>query len=197
MIQPPAHESLVKSLLDPEHPATDPVAQALQVAMSGFGYNFYDARNVARANDLVVRERASGLLLGASGRLEHVERAFREEYIPPPSREQPFPDPELAKRLRDLAAVRHRISETANRIITLETPATDSVWFRVRTERDTLVRLVSMDVALIQSAQAIDEAARSVTPEQVRDGIASFARPELDAIDAALDARRALLSIAI
>jgi hypothetical protein len=40
-------------------PSYDPVIQQLQLLLTGYGYNFYNSVNQARADDLLVRERAA------------------------------------------------------------------------------------------------------------------------------------------
>ena len=40
-------------------PSNDPVVQQLQLLLTGYGYNFYNSTNQARADDILVRERAS------------------------------------------------------------------------------------------------------------------------------------------
>jgi hypothetical protein len=85
---------VARALLDSSAPATDPAVQLLQVAMSGFGYNFYDARNVARANDQLVRGRANDVLGTAAATLGKLEKSYKARAFPEATREQPLPPPD-------------------------------------------------------------------------------------------------------
>ena len=69
--------------------------------LNGYGYNWYRLDNQMRADDLLVRSRASEHLESAAARLRDLEGRYRRKYLPPPSRDHPDPDPQ------HLAAVRH------------------------------------------------------------------------------------------
>src|SRR6202012_3674089 len=72
----------------------------------GWGYNFYRVENQLRADDQLIRSKAASLLGIAMAGVETVEGASRREFLPPPSRGKPFPDPAavaIAQRLERLA----------------------------------------------------------------------------------------------
>jgi hypothetical protein len=191
--QPLAIEDVVAALLDAQAPSADPIVQAIQVAMSGFGYNFYDARNVARSNDQLVRERGAGLLGEAVAQLATYERRYRERNVLPATRENPFPPEDVMRRVRALDALRKRIEAAIAALATAETPATDSIWFRFRDERTLLLRLVAADVELALGAKRLRDAVGALAAGH--DDAASLDAPNarLDELDAALVKRRALL----
>jgi hypothetical protein len=186
-------EDVVAALLDPRAPATDTVTQAIQVAMSGFGYNFYDARNVARSNDQLVRERAAGLIGEATATLALFERAYRERALPPASRESPFPPDDVMRRLRALDALRKRAEAVISALAFAETPASDAIWRRFRDERTLLLRLVTADVELATGAQQLRDAARALDPSHDDPAALEPLSAQLTALERALTERRSLL----
>jgi hypothetical protein len=191
--QPLVIEDVVEALIDPHAPATDPLVQAIQVAMSGFGYNFYDARNVARSNDQLVRERAAGLLGEAVGALGAFERGYRERNVPAATRETPFPPDDVMRRVRALDALRKRVEAAIAALASAETPATDSIWFRFRDERTLLLRLVSADVELALGAQRLRDAAAALAGAHDDAAALEPLGVQLDEMEGALTKRRALL----
>ena len=74
-----------------------------------------------------------------------------------------------------------------------ETPATDSIWFRVRDEQTTLVKLVSFDVSLSQRADRAKAAAEALDVAAFDDTSLDALGSELDALEHAFDARRSLI----
>jgi hypothetical protein len=188
-------EDVVRALLDPTRPADDPVIAAVQLLMTGFGYNFYDARNVARANDQLVRAKASALLADAGRVLARLEFAYRAEYVPAPTREQPFPAADAIEPLKKLERTIRRMADADTRIRSLETPASDMIWFRIRDERALLEKLLAYDVALAVSADAIARDVAGLDPAAVRSAAFSAVDAGLARIETALDGRRAFLTI--
>src|SRR5437667_12510434 len=88
----------------------DVVAQQLHLLLTAYGYNLYDSVNRARADDLLVRQRASGTLGDAANLLGRLATEYAARCIPPPTREQPFPPPESMARLRQLESLRDHAS---------------------------------------------------------------------------------------
>ena len=68
---------------------SNPLVQQLDLLLNGRGFNYYKAENRARADDLLVRERAAGALSAAIGTLSSLHGAYYRQYIPAPSRENP------------------------------------------------------------------------------------------------------------
>ena len=75
-------------------PSNDPIIQQLQLLLTGYGYNFYSATNQARADDLLVRERASYFLAQAVDMLANLRGAYQRRFVPPLTRENPLPPAE-------------------------------------------------------------------------------------------------------
>jgi hypothetical protein len=186
-------EDVVEALVDPRRPATDPIIQALQVAMSGFGYNFYDARNVARSNDAIVRERASNVLGETARALAAFEQRYRARNVPPASREHPLPPDESLRRLRAIDAARKHCEALIGVFCSAETPATDSIWFRVRDEQAMLYKLIGFDVQLASGAERARAAASALDAASFDDESLGPLENELEDLGRAFEARGTLL----
>ncbi|MDH2909730.1 MAG: hypothetical protein HKL92_09115 [Candidatus Eremiobacteraeota bacterium] len=188
-------EDVVRALLDPSQPSHDPSVALLQVALSGFGFNFYDARNQARANDLLVRERVSNLLADAAARIRTLEVRYRERSIPAATREEPFPPADALRRAKALHELTARLDAACSEIVTLEVPGADPIWSRVRDELPTLHRLFAFDVGLATAATALYERADALTAEAAElDGALDAFATDFEVLRKALVERRALLS---
>ena len=75
--------------------------------LNGYGYNWYRLDNQMRADDLLVRSRASEHLASAAARLHDLGGRYRRKYLPPPTRAHPDPDPQhlaTAQQFRAVAA---------------------------------------------------------------------------------------------
>jgi hypothetical protein len=184
---------VARALLDPSAPVTDPAVQLLQVAMSGFGYNFYDARNVARANDQLVRGRASDVLGMAAAALGKLEKSYKARAFPEATREQPLPPPEVMRTIRAIDGLRRRIEALASAIVAAETPATDTIWFRFRDERTLLASLVAFDVELSAGSDRLSQTAAQLAPANLSDEALAPLDAQTDALERAFAQRRNLL----
>ena len=71
--------------------------------LNGYGYNWYRLDNQMRADDLLVRSRASEHLESAAAQLRDLEGRYRRKYLPPPTREHPDPDPQHLAAARNSA----------------------------------------------------------------------------------------------
>jgi hypothetical protein len=184
---------VARALLDPSAPVTDPAVQLLQVAMSGFGYNFYDARNVARANDQLVRGRANDVLGGAAASLGKLEKAYKAHAFPEATREQPFPPADVMRTIRAIDGLRKRIEALASSIVAAETPATDTIWFRFRDERTLLTALVAYDLELSSGTDRVAQAAAAIAPAACGEDSLGPLEIEIDTLERAFAKRRDLL----
>jgi hypothetical protein len=125
--------------------------------LNGYGYNWYRLDNRMRADDLLVRSRASDHLASAAARLRDLERGYRRKYLPPPSRERPNPDPQHLAVVRQFRAIEDRITEIDTRLRGGAVPPNDKIWLRHRNEIDTLQRLGECDAILAASAKELDD----------------------------------------
>jgi hypothetical protein len=108
-----------------------------------------------RADDLLVRSRASEHLENAAARLRELEGRYRRKYLPPPTREHPDPDPQHLAAVPHLRAVADRILEIDTRLRGAAVPPDDKIWVRQRGELETLQRLGKCDVVLVAGAKEL------------------------------------------
>jgi len=123
--------------------------------LNGYGYNWYRLDNQMRADDLLVRSRASEHLESAAARLHDLEGRYRRKYLPPPTRAHPDPDPQHLATAQQFRAVADRILEIDTRLRGAAVPPDDKIWLRQRGELETLQRLGRCDVALVGDAKGL------------------------------------------
>ena len=195
MLQRHDPDDVVRALLDTRDPSGDPIVNAVRLLMTGFGYNFYDAKNVARANDQLVRAKAAGILGDAGRALARLEYDYRAEYCPPPSREQPFLPVAVTQPLKKLERVIRRLADVETRIRAAETPATDMIWFRVRNERWVLEKLLAFDVGLAVTATDLGQRVAALDAAALAGTALDELRTEIDALDRTFDTRAQLMTV--
>lgn len=176
-------------------PSSDPLIQKLQVLVGSPGYNHYDDRNEMRADDLLVRQRASGALAEGARALAALEVAYRQRFIPAATRESPYPPAGALESLRALGRLRARLDDLSAEILGMPVPAQDKVWWRFRDETTLLARLLDFDYRLLLQTDTIGQEARSLTVDQWQGGEAQ-ARfdPLLSPLVESIQGRRRLLS---
>ncbi len=125
--------------------------------LNGYGYNWYRLDNRMRADDLLIRSRASEHLESAAARLCDLEGRYRRKYLPPPTRENPDPEPEHVAAVRQFRAVEERIAEIDTRLRGAAVPPDDKIWLRHRNELYTLQKLGECDAILAASAKELDD----------------------------------------
>ena len=123
--------------------------------LNGYGYNWYRLDNQMRADDLLVRSRASEHLENAAARLRDLEGRYRRKYLPPPTREHPDADPRHLAAAQHFRAVADRILEIDTRLRGAAVPPDDKIWLRQRGELETLQRLGKCDVFLVVDAKGL------------------------------------------
>jgi hypothetical protein len=127
--------------------------------LNGYGYNWYRKDNQLRADDLLVREHASHFVLEAAKKLQEQEATYARQFLPTPTRENPFPPEDRLATHALIRSTRQNLLALEGRIRGLSAPPTDRIWQRRRAEVDTLARLTSLDVQLVGLAKEIDTAA--------------------------------------
>jgi hypothetical protein len=148
----------------------DPVLRQLQLALTGYGYNFYDKKNQARADDLLVRQKAAGSLEDAVQALTRLEAEFRRRYIPPATRENPFPPAEAMDKWKDIGQLKERISLIASRIRGMPVPTQDRTWARFRSELPMLKQLLNFDLWLVNLTEGVFQHVQTLTPAGWQEG---------------------------
>ena len=147
-------------------PSNDPVVQQLQLLLTGYGYNFYNQANQARADDLLVRERASYSLSQAVAILARLRSDYHTRFIPPLTRANPDPPQEAMAQVREIEAAQQALSQLESHIRGMSVPTQDRIWWRFRQEQALLMQLLNFDLSLVRSSEQIYQYVAQLTPEQ-------------------------------
>jgi hypothetical protein len=146
-------------------PSQDPVVQQLQLLLTGYGYNFYSSANHARSDDLLVRERASYFLAQAANLLTTLRGDFQRRFVPPLTRENPFPPQEALAQLRDMEEIQQAVSRLEAHIRGMSVPTQDRIWWRFRQEQMLLGQLLNFDLRLVRESEQFHQFMMQTTPE--------------------------------
>jgi hypothetical protein len=141
------------------------VVQQLQLLLTGYGYNFYNATNQARSDDMLVRERASYSLGQAVTLLSNLRGEYQRRFIPPLTRENPFPPQEALAQLREMEEIQQAISALESHIRGMAVPTQDRIWWRFRQEQALLAQLLSFDLRLVRGCEQLHQSVSGLTPE--------------------------------
>ena len=139
--------------------------QQLQLLLTGYGYNFYSATNQARSDDLLVRERASYFLGQAVTLLSSLRGDYQRRFVPPLTRENPFPPQEAMAHLRDMEEIQQSISGLESHVRGMSVPTQDRIWWRFRQEQALLGQLLSFDLRLVRGSEQLYQFVKQFTPE--------------------------------
>jgi len=123
--------------------------------LNGYGYNWYRLDNQMRADDVLVRSRASEHLENAAARVRDLEGRYRRKYLSPPTREHPDPDPQHLAAAQHFRAVADRILEMDTRLRGAAVPPDDKIWLRQRGEVEILQQIGKCDVVLVADAKEL------------------------------------------
>ncbi len=132
-----------------------PLSQIAINLFYGWGYNFYRQENQLRADDQLIRAQVCTLLQQARAAVESAESDYRREFIPPPSRAQPRPDPQAIAGAQTLEKLSHAIGALDGQIRALPVPENDRMTQRYRKEGETLAKLLSIDQQLTGQAELL------------------------------------------
>ena len=177
-------------------PSRDVIAQRLQVLLSGGGYNFYGRADTARADDLLVRGQASASLGQAGASLRAMEAEYARRFVPPSTRENPYPPGEVLEKLRAIGRLRERIGALETDIRGMAVPAQDKVWWRFRQEAALLQDLLAHDHGLLLHTDEVARLAQAVTADAWQGGgaVDTPLIAALQQLDAVVRDRHRLLS---
>ena len=121
----------------------------------GWGYNFYRQENQLRADDQLIRSKVGVLLGSARKSVETAERAYRLEFLPPPSREKPRPDAGAVANAQDMERLSKAIGAIQGLITAQPVPENDRMTQRYRQEAGTLQQLAQSDHQLAGQAELL------------------------------------------
>jgi hypothetical protein len=136
---------------------TDRLEQIAINLFYGWGYNFYRLENQLRADDLLVRSQVSVLLGQARKSVEAEQSSYRRKFLPPPTRENPLPEPTALANARTLEELSAGIGQVEGAIRALPVPENDRMTQRYRQEAETLLRLRACDTQLVGQAETLRE----------------------------------------
>jgi hypothetical protein len=146
-------------------PSNDPIIQQLQLLLTGYGYNFYNTAIQARADDLLVRERASYHLGQAIDLLARLQVEYQRRFIPPLTRANPDPPQEALAQVREIEATRQALSDIETHIRGMSVPTQDRTWWRFRQEQTLLGQLLNFDLALVRGCEELYQRVAQMTPD--------------------------------
>ncbi|HEY0256980.1 MAG TPA: hypothetical protein VGC39_06025 [Candidatus Methylacidiphilales bacterium] len=121
----------------------------------GWGYNFYRQENQLRADDQLIRSKVGMLLGSARKSVETAERDYRRDFLPPPSREKPRPDPGAVAGAQAMERFSRAIGALQGQISAQPAPENDRMTQRYRQEAATLQQLIASDQQLIGQAELL------------------------------------------
>ncbi len=153
----------------------------------GWGYNAYKVENKLRADDQLVRNQISSWLGEARSEVARKEAEFRRDKLPPPTRQNPYPNKDALIYVRALQQIQRDIEAVEVEIRNAPSPANDRVQERHRNETSTLFSLMNADLAL---ASEVLKMLRALSDPSF--GVREIS---LDGIKSALRERQELLSV--
>lgn len=133
----------------------------------GYGYNFYRDENQLRADDQKVRALTCELIARAQKSVSAAEGAFRRERIPAPTRDNPFPPPEIMADAKRLEALCHAIGGVEGQVRHAPVPENDRMTQRYREEGATLRALVDKDTLLVGLAETLRVMVADKKPDEI------------------------------
>ncbi len=146
-------------------PSHNPLVQQLQLLLTGYGYNFYNKANQARADDMLVRERASYNLSQAVSSLAQLRSDYATRFIPPLTRANPDPPAEAMAQIRAIEADQQAVSRVETHIRGMSVPTQDKIWWRFRQEQALLEKLLTFDLSLVRDSEQVYQYVMQLTPE--------------------------------
>jgi hypothetical protein len=178
-------------------PSNDLLIQQLQLLLTGYGYNFYNQANQARADDLLVRERASYFLAHAVERLAQIRGEYFTRFVPTPTRDNPYPPAEALAQLRAIESVQQSIAALESHIRGMSVPTQDRIWWRFRQEQALLQQLLTFDLTLIRSSETIYQSVEQITAESWNSQGSSSLQPMIQQLTRSVQERERFLLVQV
>ncbi len=158
----------------------------------GWGYNFYRVENQLRADDQLVRSKAASLLGIAMASVSAAESEYRREFLPPPTRQKPFPDAAAVATAQRLERLAQGIGALEALIQQQPVPENDRMTQRYRQEKPTLEALIQWDEKLVGQCDLLRSMVSRPDGSSILDHLAEL-EGGLKAIRATLESREAVL----
>jgi hypothetical protein len=163
--------------------AADELSQVAINLFYGWGYNFYKVENQLRADDQMVRSKASWLLGEAATAVSSAESDYRREFLPAPTRAKPFPDAEAVASAQKLEKLHGEIIAIEQFIHQMPAPANDRMTQRYRLEAPTLANLIRYDSMLVGQCELMRKCVTGAGAQEILKSL-----PDLEAGIAAIRA---------
>ncbi|MCA1597253.1 MAG: hypothetical protein LC772_12640 [Chloroflexi bacterium] len=160
-----------------------PLKRQLELLLSAHGYNLYNDANRARADDLLVRERASALLGQAATRLKVIAADYSHRFIPASTRDQPFPPADRMAVMSEFTRLQSEMGVLSSRIRGLSVPPHDKTWAPIRKEERVLHQLLNFDYSLIRAAEEVAQYIEPLDAGDWTDALATGLRSLLRAVE--------------
>lgn len=176
---------------------TNAIRRQLDLLMNAYGYNLYEKKNRARADDLIVRETAAGALGAAANSLRTLRTEYRRRYIPPPTRDNPEPPRARLDDLAEMARMQEQVSDLETRIRSMPVPVQDRAWQKFREEHQLLNELLVQDYNLITPCQSLREMLRTINVESWNTESIEQVEATMSQIDEAIRSRQQLLQVPV
>jgi hypothetical protein len=130
------------------------MAESLSNRMRGLlASDVYTEKGRLRSDDLLIRERVGHGLGGSCGRLRELISVWRQDRVPPSTRENPFPPAEVMEPIRKAERLVKAVEDTASAVRGLPLLNADRVWNRVR--QVGLEELMQFDWTLVGEADGL------------------------------------------
>jgi hypothetical protein len=169
-----------------------PLRQIATNLFYGWGYNFYKQENQLRADDQLVRSKAATLLGIDKTSVSAAEGDYRREFLPPPSRQKPFPDAAAVAAAQRLEHFARGIGALEALIQQQPVPENDRMTQRYRLEASTLQALIQHDEQLVGQCELLRTKVQGQNGTTILADIAEL-EGGLDAIRMTLQNREAVL----
>jgi hypothetical protein len=119
----------------------------------GWTYGQYQQRNRLREDDQLVRSEAGHLISASRKSLDAAERAYRREFLPPPSRVKPRPDPQAVEGARSIERIVNALGAIQGDLAIHPIPEADHVYRRFDQGSPSFPLLVQVDYQVIGIAE--------------------------------------------
>ncbi len=144
---------------------------------------------------MLVRERASYFLGQSVTFLSNLRGEYQRRFVPPLTRENPFPPQEAMTQLREMEEIQQAISAQESHIRGMSVPTQDRIWWRFRQEQALLSQLLNFDLQLVRGCEQFYQFASQLIPESWNPSSASTLRTQLQQIAQVANKRERFLLI--
>ncbi|MDE2482143.1 MAG: hypothetical protein KGN02_08130 [bacterium] len=151
------------------HEIEDGLGRELGAFLGSVNFSGYSDRERLRSDDLAVRSVASQEVLVAKNAVSEAISAWWRDAAGEPTREQPFPKPEVNHKLRELRAFEQSLADLESAIRSAPAPDIDAVWNRRSDGAQVLNELLALDKALLESSRRLADSAHGISASTLAD----------------------------